>query len=141
MGTESEVVDPVSVDTDLQDWRKMEVLVARRRTCIHVVMLFRQRGARRREEGCVCSARCEIAVCLFVSVWVGDVVGFVGEACEEGVVLVGEICAECGGDGVGKGEWRDVVEQGACVALARTRQRSVGGEVLRDMMDSVGQWV
>jgi hypothetical protein len=24
---------------------------------------------------------------------------------------------------------------------ARTRHRSVGGEVLRDMMDSVGQWV
>jgi predicted phage tail protein len=39
-----QMVDPVSVDMDLQDWRRMEVLVARRRTCGHVVMLFRQRG-------------------------------------------------------------------------------------------------
>jgi hypothetical protein len=65
----------------------------------------------------VCSARCELAVCLFASVWVGDVGGFVAEGCEEGVVLLSEVCAECGGDGVGKGKWRDVVEQCACVAL------------------------
>jgi hypothetical protein len=44
MGTESEVVDPVSVDTDSQDLRRMEVVVARRKTCGHVVMLFFQRG-------------------------------------------------------------------------------------------------
>jgi hypothetical protein len=33
MGTEREVVDPASVDIDLQDWRMMEVSVARSRTC------------------------------------------------------------------------------------------------------------
>jgi hypothetical protein len=27
------------------------------------------------------------------------------------------VCTECGGNGVGEGEWRDVVEHGACVAL------------------------
>jgi hypothetical protein len=50
MGTEIEVVDPASVDVDLHDWRKMVVLVARRRTCGHVVVLFcqmRMRGGRR----------------------------------------------------------------------------------------------
>jgi hypothetical protein len=30
-------------------------------------------------EGCECSAGCEVAICLFVSVWVGDVGGFVEE--------------------------------------------------------------
>jgi hypothetical protein len=30
-------------------------------------------------EGCMRSAGCEVAVCLFVSVWVGDVGGFVAE--------------------------------------------------------------
>jgi hypothetical protein len=69
------------------------------------------------EEGCVCSARCEIVVCLLISAPVGDVGGFVAERCEEGVVSVGKVGAECGGDGVGEGEWRDVVEHGACVAL------------------------
>jgi hypothetical protein len=47
METESEVVDPVCVEMDLQDLRRMEVVVARRRTCGHVVMLFRQKGVRR----------------------------------------------------------------------------------------------
>jgi hypothetical protein len=54
---------------------------------------------------------------MFVSVRVGDVGGSVSEGCEEGVVLVDEVGAECGGDGVGEGEWRDVVEHGARVAL------------------------
>jgi hypothetical protein len=40
MGGESEVVDTVCVEMDL---RRMEVVVARRRTCGHVVMLFFQR--------------------------------------------------------------------------------------------------
>jgi hypothetical protein len=40
MGTESEVVDPVIVEMDLHDWRRMEESEARRRTCGHVVMLF-----------------------------------------------------------------------------------------------------
>jgi hypothetical protein len=31
------------------------------------------------EEGCVSSAGCEVAVCLFISVWVGDVGGFGAE--------------------------------------------------------------
>jgi hypothetical protein len=54
MWIESEVVDPLSVDMDLQDWRRMESLVARRRTCGHVVMLFCQRGVRRgRRDVCV----------------------------------------------------------------------------------------
>jgi hypothetical protein len=54
MGTEREVVDPMSVDMDSQDWRRMEVLVARRRTCGDVVMLFRQKGMRReRRDVCV----------------------------------------------------------------------------------------
>jgi hypothetical protein len=41
MGTEREVVDPVSVDMDFQDLRRMEDVVARRRICGYVVMLFR----------------------------------------------------------------------------------------------------
>jgi hypothetical protein len=54
MATKSEVVDPVSVGMDLHDWRRMEVLVARRRTFGHVVVLFHQRGMRRgRREVCV----------------------------------------------------------------------------------------
>jgi hypothetical protein len=54
MGTESEVVDPVCVEMDLQDLRRREVEVARRRTCGHVVMLFFQRGVRReRRDACV----------------------------------------------------------------------------------------
>jgi hypothetical protein len=47
MGTESEVVDPVCVEMDLQELRRMEVEVARRRGCGHVVMLFFQKGVRR----------------------------------------------------------------------------------------------
>jgi hypothetical protein len=31
------------------------------------------------KEGCVCSAGCEVTVCLLVSVWVGDVGGFIAE--------------------------------------------------------------
>jgi hypothetical protein len=54
MGTESEVVDPMSVETDLHDWRRMEVSVARRRTCDHDVMLCCQRDLRRgRRDVCV----------------------------------------------------------------------------------------
>ena len=54
MGTESGVVDPVSVKMDLQDLRMNEDKVARRRTCGHVVILFFQRGVRRgRREACV----------------------------------------------------------------------------------------
>jgi hypothetical protein len=54
MRTESEVVDLVIVEIDLHDWRRMEELEARRRTCGHVVMLFWQRGVRRgRRDVCV----------------------------------------------------------------------------------------
>ena len=49
--------------------------------------------------------------------WVGDVGGFVSECSEECVVLAGEVRAECGGNGVDEGEWRDVVEHGARVSL------------------------
>jgi hypothetical protein len=79
MGTESKVVDPVCGEMDLQDLRKREVEVARRRTCGHVVMLCFQRGVRRgRREACV-FAGSEFTVCLFVSVRVGDVGGSVSE--------------------------------------------------------------
>ena len=44
MGTESGVVDLVSVVMDLQDLRMKEDEGALRRTCGHVVMLFFQRG-------------------------------------------------------------------------------------------------
>jgi hypothetical protein len=40
MGTERGVVDPVSVEMDLQDVSRKEDEVARRRICGHVVMLF-----------------------------------------------------------------------------------------------------
>jgi hypothetical protein len=54
MGTESEVADPVCVEMDLQDLRRMEVEMARRKTCGHVVVLFFQRGVRRgRRDICV----------------------------------------------------------------------------------------
>jgi hypothetical protein len=43
MGTEGGMVDPASVGMDLHDGRWMEVLVARRRTYGHVMMLFCQR--------------------------------------------------------------------------------------------------
>jgi hypothetical protein len=65
----------------------------------------------------VSSAGCEVAVCIFLSVLVSDVGGFVAESGEEGVVLVGEVGAECGGDGVSERKWRDVVEHGTCVSL------------------------
>jgi hypothetical protein len=64
MWTEREVVDPVTVDMDLHDWRRMEELEARRRTlwpCGDVVL---PKGGEAVKEGCVCSARCEVAVCL-----------------------------------------------------------------------------
>jgi hypothetical protein len=41
---------------------------------------------------------------LFESVGVRDVGGFVAEGGEKGIVLAGEMVAECGGDGVGEGE-------------------------------------
>jgi hypothetical protein len=68
MGTEREVAVPVCLEMDLQDLRRMEVEVARRRTCGHVVMLFFQRGVRRgRRDACV-FAGCQFTICLFVSV-------------------------------------------------------------------------
>jgi hypothetical protein len=49
--------------------------------------------------------------------------------------------AECGGNGVGEGEWRVLWNMVPASRWARTKHRSVGGEELRVMMDSVGQWV
>ena len=43
--------------------------------------------------------------------------GSVSEGCEECGVLVGEMGAECGGNGVGEGEGGDVVKHGTGVAL------------------------
>jgi hypothetical protein len=37
--------------------------------------------------------------------------------------------AECGGNGVGEGEWRDAVEHGACVALGSYQASECGWEV------------
>ena len=66
MGTESGVVDPVSLEMDLQDL-KMEEGVARRRTCGHVVMLFFQNGVRRgRSEACVFRGEKSQYPCLYV---------------------------------------------------------------------------
>jgi hypothetical protein len=55
--------------------------------------------------------------------------------------LVGEASAECGGDGVGEGGawmWWNMV---SASRWARTRLRSMGGELLPIMTDSVGEWV
>jgi hypothetical protein len=65
----------------------------------------------------VCAAGCEVAVCLFVSVGVGDVCGFVAEGGEESVVLVGEVGSEGGFYGDGEGDRRYVLEHGARVTL------------------------
>jgi hypothetical protein len=46
MGTEREVVVPLCVEMDLQDLRRMEVGLARRRTCGHVVMMFFPKGGK-----------------------------------------------------------------------------------------------
>jgi hypothetical protein len=40
--------------------------------------------------------------------------------------LAGEVVAECGGNGVGEGEWWDVVEHGACVALGSYQASECG---------------
>jgi hypothetical protein len=55
------------------------------------------------------------------------------------VVFVGEVGSECRGDGVGEGEGGMLWNMVPASRWARTRHRSVGGE-LRDIMDSVGQW-
>jgi hypothetical protein len=66
MGTESRVVNPVSVETDLQDLR-MEEGVARRRNSGHVVMLFIRRGVRRmRRKACVLRGVNSQNACLYV---------------------------------------------------------------------------
>ena len=67
MGTESELVEPVSVVMDLQDLRRKEDEVARRRTCGHLAMLFFQRGVRRgrREAGVLRGEKSQCA-CLYV---------------------------------------------------------------------------
>jgi hypothetical protein len=40
--------------------------------------------------------------------------------------LAGELGAECGGNGVGEGEWRDAVEHGARVALGSCQATECG---------------
>jgi hypothetical protein len=39
---------------------------------------------------------------------------------------VGEVSAECGGNGVDEGEWRDLVEHGASVALGPCKASECG---------------
>jgi hypothetical protein len=77
MGTESEVVDSANVDVDLHDLRRMEVSVARRRTLWPSSDVVLPKGGEAGKEGCVCSGRCEVAICVFASVRVGDVDGYV----------------------------------------------------------------
>jgi hypothetical protein len=43
--------------------------------------------------------------------------------------LAGEVVAECGGNGVGEGEGRDVEEHGACVALGSYQATKCGWRV------------
>ena len=67
MGTESGVVDPVSVEMVLLDLRMKEEEVALRMTCGHEVMLFFQRGVRRgRREACVLRGEKSQYACLYV---------------------------------------------------------------------------
>jgi hypothetical protein len=80
---------------DLHALKRMEELKARRRICGHVVMLLCQKGGEAKVEGLVCVAGCQVAVVLFVGVWVGDVSGFVAELGEEGVVLACEVGTKC----------------------------------------------
>ena len=54
---------------------------------------------------------------------------------------MGKVGAECGGDGVGEGEWEMLWNMVPGSRWARTRHRNVGGEVLPNMIDSVGHWV
>jgi hypothetical protein len=79
MATESESAAPSSGVMDLQDLRRMEEQEARSRTCCHAVMWFCQMELKRLGGICVSSAWCELTLCLFVSVWVGYVGGFVAE--------------------------------------------------------------
>jgi hypothetical protein len=58
---------------------------------------------------------------------------------EEGVVLVGEVGAERGGDGVGEGEGRCGEKRCRIRVWARTRHVSLGGEEPRDMLAYVDQ--
>jgi hypothetical protein len=65
MEAEIAVVDPLCVEMDLQDLRRMEVVKARSRTCGHVVMLFFKRGVRReRREACVLRGENSRDACL-----------------------------------------------------------------------------
>jgi hypothetical protein len=71
MGTEIGVVDPVSLEMDLQDLRMKEEGVARRRTCGHVVILFFQRGVRRgRRKACVLRGENSQYACLYACSYV-----------------------------------------------------------------------
>ena len=66
----------------------------------------------------MCFAGREIAVGLLICVRVCNVCGFVSEWGKEGVILGGEVGAECGSNGVGEGERRDVVKHSAGVGLS-----------------------
>jgi hypothetical protein len=89
----------------------------------------------------VCSRGGGVAVCLFASVWVGDVGGFVAEGGEEGVVLASEVGVECGGDGAGEGAWGIWWNMVPASRWVRTRHVSVGGKEPRVMMESMGRWL
>jgi hypothetical protein len=143
VGIEREVVDPASVDMHLHDWRRMEVSVAWRRTCDQEVMMCCQRGLRRARRD-VCSAGRDVVVCLFVSMGVGDVGGFVADGGDyERRVLSwwvkwARLVEAMGLVKERGGIWWDMVPASR---WARTRQRSAGGEMVPVMMDSEGQWV
>jgi hypothetical protein len=72
----SKLLAPSRVDTVLRGLRRMEELETRRRISGHVVMWVCHRWGAAGEDGLVCAARREVTVCLFLSVWVGDVSGF-----------------------------------------------------------------
>jgi hypothetical protein len=78
MGTERGSLAPSRVGIVLHDLRRTDKSEARRGSCGRVVMEFLQRGVRReRRDTCVWGG--EVAVILFVSVWVGDVCGVIVE--------------------------------------------------------------
>jgi hypothetical protein len=126
---------------DLQDLRMMEEEEARRRIHGHVVMLFSHRGLRRgRRDLCAWRGVRSLYACLFVC---GSVIWVVLSRSEARRVLSWRVkwARRVVAMGLVRdrgGIWWNMVPASR---WARTRHMRAGGEVLRDMMDSVGQWL